>query len=315
VRSDNSGSENSKWIVFHLICITTDRRRIGSEYSGKLEANRSRLQPTGGEARSLESDNEVYCLVYEFSPVGIIRSCFKEKFGIPRQPGLVPQASATLELQAPFDNDDWSRGLEEFSHLWLIYLFHATKLARRKSTVRPPRLGGNRRVGVFATRAPFRPNPIGLSVVRLLKIERGVPGTLLHLAGVDILDGTPVLDIKPYVPYADALPNACGGYAETSPIVLSVRFDGVAEAAARISGPEGAEDLRPLIIGLLRLDPRPAYHARRAGADVYGMKICDVDVKWQVEKSGASVRVLGVEKVAPATNSGRLVKDFRAMDE
>lgn len=254
-------------------------------------------------------------MVYEFSPVGIIRSCFKEKFGIPRQPGLVPQAWATLELQAPFDSDDWSRGLEEFSHLWLIYLFHANTPTRQKSTVRPTRLGGNRCLGVFATRAPFRPNPIGLSVVRLVAIERGVPGTLLHLEGVDILDGTPVVDIKPYVPYADAPPNAHGGYAVMPPIALSVRFDMAADAAARDAGPEGAEDLRPLIVGVLQLDPRPAYHARRAGGDVYGMKICDVDVKWQVEKGGTSVRVICVEKVAPPASPARVVKDFRATDE
>lgn len=254
-------------------------------------------------------------MVFEFSPVGIIHSCFKEKFGIPRQSGLVPQARATLELQAPFDSDDWSRGLEEFSHLWLIYLFHASISTRQKSTVRPPRLGGNRRLGVFATRAPFRPNPIGLSVVRLVEIERGAPGTLLHLEGVDILDGTPVLDLKPYVPYADALPNAYGGYAERPSNVLNVQFDLAAETAARNAGPYGAEDLRPLIVGLLRLDPRPAYHARRTGRDVYGMKLCDVDVKWRVEKNGTSVRVLSVEKLALTTNPGRVVKDFRATDE
>ena len=252
---------------------------------------------------------------YEFGPVGIIHSCFKEKFGIPRQPGLVPQASATLELRAPFVSDDWSRGLEEFSHLWLLYVFHANPPQRSKSTVRPPRLGGNRRLGVFATRSPFRPNPIGLSVVRLVKIERDARGTSLHLDGVDLLDGTPVLDIKPYVPYADALPDASGSYAERPRITLDVTFSAAAEATARRLGPAGTEDLRPLIVELLRLDPRPAYHARGGRRDHYGMKIFDVDVKWQMENDGTSVRVLSVEKVTPAKNPARMVKDFRATDE
>ncbi len=152
----------------------------------------------------------------QIEPVGVIESCFKEKFGIPRQPGLVEAACASLRLLPPYDRAEAVRGLEGFSHVWLIFGFHATAAQGWRPTVRPPRLGGNARLGVFATRSTFRPNPLGLSVVRLLDIDtrRGVQ---LQLAGGDLLNGTPVYDIKPYLPYADALSEAVGGFAPDGP--------------------------------------------------------------------------------------------------
>ncbi len=145
--------------------------------------------------------------MFRFAPIGIVRSCFREKFGIPRQPGLAPAARATLELLPPHNQPAAVRGLEDFSHVWLVFVFHGVPASRWQPTVRPPRLGGNRRLGVFATRSPFRPNPIGLSVVALDRIVTGQGRVALHLSGVDVLDGTPVLDIKPYLPYADRVPD------------------------------------------------------------------------------------------------------------
>ena len=134
---------------------------------------------------------------FTFHPIGVIRSCFTEKFGIPRQPGLVPAARATLEVFSPYDRDEAFRNLDEFSHLWVIFVFHGIPAGKWRPTVRPPRLGGNRRTGVFATRSGFRPNPIGMSAVSLEGIRRHNGKLLLELSGIDLLDRTPVLDIKP----------------------------------------------------------------------------------------------------------------------
>ena len=220
--------------------------------------------------------------MFTFKPIGVIRSCFREKFGIPRQSGLVPAARATLELLPPYAQSAAVRGLEDFSHLWLLFVFHGLPEGRWQPTVRPPRLGGNRRLGVFATRSPFRPNSLGLSAVRLEQIVVDSGRITLHLAGVDLLDGTPVLDIKPYVPYADCLPTATGGFAPEAPNAeLVVEFSPQA-AAFCANRPHG--HLRQLITQILRQDPRPAY-VREPG-DVapksYGMKLYDFDVKWEV---------------------------------
>ena len=150
--------------------------------------------------------------MYNLEPIGTIESCFKEKFGIPRQPGLAPAAQATLVLHPPYSNPGAMAGLEAFSHIWLIYIFHAIEKGKWKPTVRPPRLGGNKRTGVFATRSNFRPNPLGISAVKLEKIVPDGETIRLELSGVDLLDGTPVLDIKPYIPFADAHPDATSGW-------------------------------------------------------------------------------------------------------
>lgn len=155
--------------------------------------------------------NKTYCL----NPIGTIHSCFKEKFTIPRQPGLVKQAKATLELIEPYNRKEAVRGLEEFSHIWVVFVFHKNESRGQwKPTVRPPRLGGNKRVGIFASRSPHRPSPIGMSAVKLEGIEESKDKILLHLSGVDLLDGTPVLDIKPYIGYADSIEDSYDGFAK-----------------------------------------------------------------------------------------------------
>jgi tRNA-Thr(GGU) m(6)t(6)A37 methyltransferase TsaA len=206
-------------------------------------------------------------------PVGIIHSCFKEKFGIPRQAGLVKSATATLELLPPYNVEEALRGIGEFSHLWILFVFHESVCETFQPTVRPPRLGGNTRVGVFATRSPFRPNPIGLSVVEL----KSVRGTVLELAGGDFLDGTPVLDIKPYIPYADSIAGAHGGFAGSAPEPLnSVRFSPEAEQVFQTL--EKTE--QQLICDMLRYDPRPAYQPDDPER-VFGTTVFERELKWK----------------------------------
>jgi len=228
-----------------------------------------------------------------FETIGIIRSCYKEKFGIPRQAGLVPAATATLELLPPFNRAEAFTGLEGFSHLWLLFLFHGNDRSGWKATVRPPRLGGNTRLGVFATRSPFRPNPIGLSAVQLERIEQNQGKVVLHLKGVDLLDGTPIIDIKPYLPYADAIADARGGFAAEAPAGnLPVRFlpqpDRICEELERERHP----GLRRLIIDTLRNDPRPAYYQQQPQKSNFGMKLLDFDLHWQQDDEGITVTEL-----------------------
>lgn len=236
--------------------------------------------------------------MFHFTPIGIIHSCFREKFGIPRQAGLVPAARATLELLPPYDPPTAVRGLEGFSHLWLLFVFHGVPADHWHPTVRPPRLGGHQRLGVFATRSPFRPNPIGLSVVRLERVEIGQGRVILHLTGVDLLDGTPVLDIKPYLPYADSIPTATSGFAPDAPdTTLAVDFSPTA-AAFCARWPNG--ELRELITQILRQDPRPAYERTRAAAHHYGMRLYDCDIHWEMHQGTAYVTEIlsGPESVA-----------------
>ena len=217
-------------------------------------------------------------------PIGIIHSCFKEKFGIPRQSGLIQSATATLELLPPYNVEEALRGIEEFSHLWIVFAFHKSVTSTFQPTVRPPRLGGNRRVGVFATRSPFRPNPIGLSVVEL----KGVKGTTLELAGGDFLDGTPVLDIKPYIPYADSVPSANGAFANEAPAPANtVLF--LPEAEAAFQGLE--KEKQQLIKDVLSYNPRPAYQADDPDR-LYGTTLCDLEVKWK--HNGQSVVIISI---------------------
>ena len=219
--------------------------------------------------------------------IGIIHSPFKEKFGIPRQPGLVPEAVATLELLPPYDRPEAVAGLDGYSHVWIQFLFHRTMREQWQPTVRPPRLGGNRRVGVFASRSPFRPNPLGLSVVELRGVhcDRGVE---LELGGVDLLDGTPVVDIKPYVPYVDSIPDARGGFAPAAPERrLPVRFTPLAERQLRQRA--DGERVRELIRGLLEIDPRPAYRGEEEGERVFGMRLHDFDLRWRVMQGRVEV--------------------------
>lgn len=231
-------------------------------------------------------------LTYTFNPIGVIRSCFKEKFGIPRQPGLIPDAVSTLELFAPYDRLEAFAELEGFTHIWVIFVFHQAMREQWRPKVRPPRLGGNRRIGVFASRAPYRPNPVGLSVVALEKIECQENKCVLHLRGADLLDGTPVLDIKPYIPYVDAVPGAVGGYAEDIPTpTIQVTFSELAALQCAQREQEGTAGLRQLIEQILALDPRPAYVAEGEddSAKDFGMRLYDFDLQWRVKGGRAEV--------------------------
>ncbi|MBO9552422.1 tRNA (N6-threonylcarbamoyladenosine(37)-N6)-methyltransferase TrmO [Pseudomonas sp.] len=209
------------------------------------------------------------------APVGIVRSCFKEKFAIPRQPQLAPAARGALELLPPFDQGDAVAGLEQVSHVWLLFLFHQALEDKPRLKVRPPRLGGNKSMGVFATRATHRPNGIGQSVVRLEGVE---PGRLL-LSGIDLLDGTPVLDIKPYVPYADSVAGASNLMASDAPVAIAVGWSDSALPQAHAHGLRLGEPLVELIEQCLAQDPRPAYQVPPPER-VYGVKFWDVQVRW-----------------------------------
>ena len=222
------------------------------------------------------------------SPVGIVRSCFKEKFAIPRQPQLAPAARGVLELLPPFDQGEAVDGLEQVSHVWLLFLFHQALEEKPRLKVRPPRLGGNTSMGVFATRATHRPNGIGQSVVRLEGVE---PGRLL-LSGIDLLDGTPVLDIKPYVPYADTIADARNQMASQPPAAIAVQWGDAALAQAREHTLRLGQPVVDLIEQCLAQDPRPAYQVPTPER-VYGVRFWDVQVRWHYPRAQV-IRVLEV---------------------
>ncbi len=212
-------------------------------------------------------------------PIATVRSCFGGKFGVPRQPGLCPSAWGELVFHEAFRNAEAIRGIEGFSHLWLIFGFHQTLGEGWRPTVRPPRLGGNRRVGVFASRSTFRPNGLGLSLVRLVRVDAGSPeAPVLHLGGLDLLDGTPVYDIKPYLPYAESVPDASSGFARDEIPRLEVRVaDGTGQAFGGLPARAQA-----LIREALSLDPRPATRADGDSSRVFGALLCGHNVRFTV---------------------------------
>lgn len=225
-----------------------------------------------------------YCV----SPIGFVRSCFKEKFAIPRQPQLAPAARGILELVPPFDQGDAVQGLEQVSHVWLLFLFHQALEDKPRLKVRPPRLGGNKSMGVFATRATHRPNGIGQSVVKLEKVE----ASRLLLSGIDLLDGTPILDIKPYVPYADRVDDARNDIASAAPELIPVQWSDTARIQAYEHAIRLAEPLVQLIEQCLAQDPRPAYQIPTPERH-YGAQFWDVDVRWHYPQPD-TIRVLEV---------------------
>ncbi len=229
-----------------------------------------------------------------FHIIGTVCSPFREKFGIPRQPGLAPHATSRLILHDEYARRECVEGLDTYSHLWLVFLFHATAGQGWQPTVRPPRLGGNKRIGVFASRSMFRPNPVGLSVVELLEIVEGEAGCELVLRGADLLDGTPVIDIKPYLPYADSLPDARAALAAQAPARLPVVWN--AEALADAAQWQLTADMHALIDEVLAQDPRPAYHNTGTAGREYGVALSDFNVRFHVVDG--SVHVLRVLPVA-----------------
>ncbi len=225
---------------------------------------------------------------YNFNTIGIVHSCFKDKFGVPRQPGLVKGARGEIELFPPYDRAEAVVGLEAFSHLWITFVFHHCLEDNVRLAVRPPRLGGNKKLGVFATRATHRPNPIGLSVVALEEVFQHEGRTRLRLSGLDLVEGTPVLDIKPYLPYADAVPGANAGYAQEAPVAtLKVSFSPAAQAACHQHEQRWPE-LADLIDSVISLDPRPAYRRGAEHERIFGICLYDLDVRWRVQKEGCA---------------------------
>ena len=217
-----------------------------------------------------------------------IHTDLPSKFGVPRQSGLVDALKARIVFTESYRDPEALRGLEDFSHIWLIWEFSEARRHDWSPTVRPPRLGGNRRLGVFATRSPFRPNPIGLSCVRLERMElHSAEGPVLHVAGADLMDGTPIFDIKPYVPYADAHPEASSGFTAALP-----------DATLNVVFPDEWRHLftagqQAAIIGILERDPRPHYHDDPDR--VYGMTFAEYNVRFRVQ--GSSATVCGAEKI------------------
>ena len=222
-------------------------------------------------------------MALELKQVAHICSPFPTKFGIPRQSGLVDALRATVVFEPEFRNADALRGLEGFSHLWLIWEFSAARRDGWSPTVRPPRLGGNARMGVFATRSPFRPNPLGLSCVRLEEIRQDAAhGTVLDVSGADLMDGTPIYDIKPYLPYADCKPEAIGGFAASGEgRLLTVQAD-----EALLGGIPART--RAALLGVLAHDPRPSY--QNDPARVYGMAFGGYEVRFSVDGETLTVR-------------------------
>ena len=211
-----------------------------------------------------------------------MKSDFPTKFGIPRQSGLVEELRSTIVFEPEFRNPDALRGIEEFSHIWLIWQFSEAVRQEWSPTVRPPRLGGNMRMGVFATRSPFRPNNLGLSSVRLLGVEQTKEyGTVLHVAGADLMDGTPIFDIKPYIPCGDSHPTATGGFTDQAKdFILKVQFP--QHLLDRIP-----QDKQSAAIGVLSHDPRPSY--QKQTDRVYGLNFAGFNIRFQVKKDVLTV--------------------------
>ncbi|MGS2718430.1 tRNA (N6-threonylcarbamoyladenosine(37)-N6)-methyltransferase TrmO [Eionea flava] len=248
--------------------------------------------------------NETYTL----EPIGYMNTCFPEKFGIPRQPLLAPSAKGVLRLLPPFNDPACVRGLEKSSHVWLSFIFHQHTDQGWKPTVRPPRLGGNEKQGVFATRSSFRPNSLGLSVVALDKVCVDNQQVVLHFSGVDLLDGTPIVDIKPYLSYVDSLPHAVNTLAQQAPEIMPVVFSASAELFCKTYGDEVSSaigpvsNLKQLIIDVLQQDPRPAYHQQAVSdaAREYGIALLDCNIRWECmdDKSGGQKKIVRVNSIS-----------------
>lgn len=232
------------------------------------------------------------------SPIAVVESPFDEKFSVPRQPELVAEGKGRLRLLPPYNQLDAVRGIEQFSHLWLIFHFHQIPDRPWHATVRPPRLGGNERVGVFASRATHRPNPLGLSKVRLegVKVENGE--LYLLLGSLDLVDGTPIFDIKPYLAYADSEPEAQSGFAQTKPEPkLAVSWQPKALEAVKKAenfADFGIQDGKAFVESVIAQDPRPAYQQAKTSERIYGVSLAGLNIRWQIRQQGQA-DILSVE--------------------
>lgn len=218
-----------------------------------------------------------------------IKSDFPTKFGIPRQSGLVNSLRSTIIFEPEYRNPDALRGLEDYSHLWIIWQFSEATREEWSPTVRPPRLGGNTRMGVFATRSPFRPNAIGLSSVKLIGIEATKEyGTVIHVAGADLMDGTPIFDLKPYIPYGDCHPDAIGGFTDNAEdFLLQVHCPSALLSIV-------PENKREALLETLSHDPRPSYH--RDPERIYGLEFAGLDVRFTVQNDLLTVKEIAYQK-------------------
>lgn len=225
-----------------------------------------------------------------FNTIAIVHSPFRQKFGIPRQPGLCPSVTGQIELLPPFDHPDTIRGLEDFSHIWVIFVFHAIEKDKWNPLVRPPRLGGNERVGVYASRSTHRPNPIGQSVVKLDKIENKNHKLILHISGHDLLDNTPILDIKPYLPYAENIPHASSGFLKrTGFISFQVSFTEAAKAQCQQWEKDNQQPLSDMLTEILQQDPRPACHKKTTAVREYGIQLYNLNIRYKLMDSTAKI--------------------------
>lgn len=225
-----------------------------------------------------------------FQPIAVADSPYKEKFGIPRQAGLVNDIEVTIRLLPEFCSSDAVRGLEQYSHIWLLFLFSQSMTQGWSPTVRPPRLGGNKKLGVFATRSPFRPNPIGMSAVKLESIEISADSVELRVLGADLLDGTPILDIKPYLPYSDMLDKAQSSIMKRQiPLMQSVVFSPKADQACQLAQTRLQQPVKNQLIEILRCDPRPAYKKNNT-EKIYGLQLYDMDISFSISNTEIVVR-------------------------
>ena len=219
---------------------------------------------------------------YSITPIATVKSPFNEKFGTPRQAGLTPSVQAKIVFLPEFASAEALRGLSEYSHIWLLFIFHQNWQQGWQPTVRPPRLGGNKRVGVFASRSPFRPNAIGLSAVKLLNVNCQGGDFSLDVEGADLIDGTPIVDIKPYVQYADSFPDAVSGFAAEAPqALLDVEFNDCAETQLQVLK-QSKPRLEAVIRETLSLDPRPAYRRQVHDEREYGVELDGCNIRWRV---------------------------------
>lgn len=229
--------------------------------------------------------------MHTISPIGLVESPYQEKFAVPRQPRLVPAATARIRLLGETNCAEAIRGIEQFSHLWLLFLFDQNLAKGWKPTVRPPRLGGNERIGVLASRSTFRPNGIGMSAVEFKGISQIGDQYYLDVGSVDLVDATPVIDIKPYIPYSDAIPDAQGGYADSAPHTLPVLFSDCAQMMLQ-SIPD-KHVVQNVIEQVLAQDPRPAYKKNKPDAKEYAVNLYNFNVKFTVIDN--LVRVTAIE--------------------
>lgn len=230
------------------------------------------------------------------TPIGQISTPYQQKFAIPRQPGLVSSALGCITLTGTENHQEMVRGLSEFSHIWLLFIFHANKKQEWKPLVKPPRLGGNKKVGVLATRSTFRPNPLGMSVVKLEKVEVINNTVKIYVSGVDLLNQTPIVDIKPYIPYSDSLPNASASFAQTEPeqqFIITYSQDARQQL---IDYQKEYPELMMLINQVLGQDPRPAYKKPVKDNNEYGMTLYTVNIRWRLV-SFDTIEVFELSKV------------------